>query len=182
MTNETPTSVITDEIRALIGAKSEPFTAWDSVESGAVRRFCQAIMDDDRAYWDEEYAKGTKYGGVIAPPLYPGFTGRRPPGTPDPLDRFKDEPDWDGATGGRGGPGQLPPIDIPFKRLLNGGVSAEFFAFCKPGDRITGQREYIEITERTGRTGLMAIIVSETTYTNQDGLLLSKVRNTTIRR
>ena len=186
MVEETPTSVITDEIRALIGVEAEPTTSrWDTVEWGALRRFCQAIMDDDPAYWDEDYAKQTKYGGVIAPPLYPAFTSRRKPGTPDPLERFKEEPDWDGATGGRSGPpepGSLPPINLPFKRLLNGGVAAEFFAYSNPGDQITAQRKYVDITERTGRTGLMAILVTETTYTNQDGLLLCKVRNTLVRR
>ena len=183
MTEETPTTLVTDEIRAMIGTEGEPSTAWDEVESGAVRRFCQAIMDDDRVYWDEGYAQQTKYGGGITPPLYPAFTSRRPPGTPDPLDYFKEDPDWDGTSGRpKDTPGGLPPIDLPLKRLLNGGVTAEFFAASRPGDRITAKQEYIDITERTGRTGLMLIIVTETTYTNQDGLLLCKVRNTILRR
>jgi hypothetical protein len=141
-------------------------------------------MDADPVYWDESFASQTKYGGVVAPPLYPSFTSRRPPGTPDPLDRFKDDPDWDGLTGsgGRREPGSLPPIDLPLNRTLNGGVAAEFFALCKPGDRITGTRRYIDISERTGRSGLMVLIVTETTYTNQDGVLLCKVQNTSIRR
>lgn len=182
MTSGNPTTLITDEIRALIGVEAEPVTAFEPVERGALRRFVQAIMDDDPAYWNEEYAKQTKYGGVIAPPLFSAFVNRRRSGTPDPLDRFKTEPDWDGTTGGRGEPGGLPPVNLPLKRLLNGGVSAEFFANSRPGDYITGKRKYVDITERTGREGLMVIIVTETTYTNQDGLLLCKVRNTTVRR
>ena len=182
MAEEKPSTLITDEIRALIGVEAEPVTAFEAVEPGALRRFCQAIMDDDPAYWNGEYAKQTKYGGVIAPPLYSSFTNRRRSGTPDPLDRFKNEPDWDGISGGRGDSGGLPPVNLPLKRLLNGGVSAEFFAYCRPGDRITGKQKYVDITERTGRTGPMVIIVTETAYTNQDGLLLCKVRNTTVRR
>lgn len=183
MTEATPTTLITDEIRALIGAEGEPFTAGEAVEAGAVRRFCQAIMDNDPAYWDQDYAKQSKYGGVVSPPLYPGFVNRRAPGTPDPLDHFKEDPEWDGTSGRpRDTPGGLPPVDLPLKRLLNGGVTAEFFANAQHGDYITGQQKYIDITERTGRTGLMVIIVSETTYTNQDGVLLCKVRNTILRR
>ena len=187
MTNESPTTLITPEIRALIGVESETTTAFEAVEKGALRRFCQAIMDDDPVYWNEEYAKQTKYGGVVAPPLYSAFSNRRRSGTPDPLDRFKNDPEWDGTSPPPGGaprrePGGLPPVSLPLKRLLNGGVSAEFFAYCRPGDLISAKRKYIDITERTGRTGLMVIIVSETAYTNQDGLLLCKVRNTTVRR
>ena len=53
---------ITEEVRALIGKESEPITAFHAVESSEVRRFIQAIMDDDPIYWDAEYAKKTKYG------------------------------------------------------------------------------------------------------------------------
>ena len=67
-------SLITDEIRALIGVEGPEITMSEPVERGALRRFVQAIMDDDRIYWDEEYAKNTRYGGVVAPPLFPGFT------------------------------------------------------------------------------------------------------------
>lgn len=175
--------LVTDEIRALIGVEGPPVTSSEVVEPGALRRFVQAIMDDDRIYWDEEYAKGTRYGGVVAPPLFPGFTNRRRPGTPDPLDRLKTDHDWDGATGAGDDSGALPPVKLPLVRLLNGGVSAEFFAYCKPGDRITGQNRYVNIAEREGRDGSpMVIITTETTFTNQDGVLLAKVQNTLIRR
>ena len=187
MAEEKSATLITPEIRALIGREADPVTAFETVEPGALRRFCQAIMDDDPVYWNAEYAKQTRYGGVIAPPLYSAFSNRRRSGTPDPLDRFKDDPDWDGTSPPPGAaprvePGALPPVNLPLQRLLNGGVSAEFFAYSRPGDRITGKRKYIDISERTGRTGLMVIILTETAYTNQDGLLLCKVRNTTVRR
>ena len=62
-------------------------------------------------------------------------------------------------------------------------MTAEFFAYAKPGDRITAQRQYAAIEERTGRDGSdMVIVVQETEYRNQDGLVLCKVQNTTIRR
>ena len=173
---------ITDEIRSYIGMQSEPVTAWELVEPGAVRRFTQAIMDDDPIYWDAEAAKARGFDGPVAPPLYPGFSFRRRPGTPDPLDRAKDNPNYDGIGGGGGGAGGLPPIDIPLKRVLNGGVEAEFFALARHGDRITSQTRYADIYEREGRTGTMVFIVTETTYTNQDGQVLAKIRNTGIRR
>ena len=177
---EQPDTYITDEARSYIGMESEPVTAWESVEPGAVRRFVQAIMDDDPIYWDEEAATARGYDGPVAPPLYPGFAFRRPPGTPDPLDRVKENPNFDGIGGT--GTGRLPTIPNLPPRTLNGGVEAEFLALARHGDRITAQSKYVDIYEREGRSGKMVFIVTETTYTNQDGQVLVKIRNTGIRR
>jgi acyl dehydratase len=179
MTTE-PVTYITDEVRSYIGRESQPVTAWDAVEPGAVRRFIQAIMDNDPIYWDVEAARARGFGGPVAPPLYPGFTFRRAPGTPDPLDRARENPDYDGIGGG-GGTG-LPPIPNLPVRTLNGGVEAEFFALARHGDRITARSRYADIYEREGRTGKMVFVVTETTYTNQDGQVLARIRNTGIRR
>jgi acyl dehydratase len=175
-----PQTYVTDEVRAFIGRESEPVTAWEVVEPGAVRRFTQAIMDDDPVYWDASAAAESRYGAPVAPPLYPGFAFRRLPGTPDPLDRAKENRDFDGI-GGAGG-GRLPEIPGLPVRTLNGGVEAEFFALARHGDRITAQSRYADIYEREGRTGKMVFIVTETTYTNQEGQVLAKIRNTGIRR
>ncbi len=177
---EGPQTYLTDEVRSFIGMQSEPVTAWELVESGAVRRFCQGIMDNDPIYWDEAASK-ERYGGPVAPPLFPGFVFRRKPGTPDPLDEAHKNRDFDGigAAGGGGGLPRIPGLPV---RTLNGGVEAEFFALAKHGDRITSQTRYADIYEREGRTGKMVFVVTETTYTNQDGAVLAKIRNTGIRR
>ena len=171
---------ITEEVRGYIGLESESVTAREVVESGAVRRFTQAIIDADPNYWDASAAAQSKYGSVVAPPLYPGFAFRRPPGTPDPLDRFKEDRDYDGLGGGTGA--ILPVVPLPLPRLLNGGVEAEFLALARHGDRISARSRYADIYEREGRTGKMVFIITETAYTNQDGQVLAKIRNTTIRR
>lgn len=182
-------SYLTDEIMAMIGMESGVTEAWDPIERGAIRRFTQAIMDLDRAYWDDEYASKTRFGGVVAPPLYPSFASRRPPGTPDPLDHFAEDTEWDGITGGlrppsqaSGNRGPLPPVNLPLKRLLNGGVEAEFYQQAEPGDRIRARSRYVDFSERQSRGGYMVFIVTETTYTNQDDDVLLIVRNTIIRR
>ncbi len=173
-------SHITDEVKALIGAEAPPSTMWGTISADSVRRFIQAIMDDDPVYWDEEYASQTKYGGVVCPPLYPGFASHRAPGTAEPLDALDENRDWDGIGGG-GGSG-LPPMNLPVSRVLNGGVEAEFFQLAKIDDQITATTRYKDVTDRTGRSGYMVIVRTETEYRNQDGELLSRVINTTIRR
>jgi len=172
---------LTPEVKALIGLEGVPETCWEPVERSEVRRFAQAVMDDDPIFWDDAYARQTKYGSVVAPPLFPLFALRRPPGTPDPLAEAPTDPDFDGSAGLlRTG---LPPVPLPqLPRLLNGGNEVEFYRLPPLGDRITARARYLDIYEKTGRSGTMVFIVIETRYLNQHDELLMLSRVTLIRR
>ena len=172
---------ITPEIKALIGLEGDPQTSWEPVERSEVRRFAQAVMDDDPIFWNDAYVKNTRYGEVVAPPLFPLFAHRRPPGSPDPLASAAMDPDFDGFVGllTTG----LPPVPLPMlPRLLNGGNEVEFYQLPALGDRITARAKYLDIYEKSGRSGTMVFIVVETRYTNQDDDLLMISRLTLIRR
>ena len=54
--------------KANVGRTSEP--VWNVVERGAVRRFAEAIGDPNPLYVDEEAARSSRYGGIIAPPTF----------------------------------------------------------------------------------------------------------------
>lgn len=172
---------LTPEVKALIGMEGEPQTCWQPVERSEVRRFAQAVMDDDPIFWDDAYVKQTKYGSVVAPPLFPLFAHRRPPGTPDLLAEAATDPDFDGSAGllATG----LPPVPLPkLPRLLNGGNEVELYQLPTLGDRITARAKYLDIYEKTGRSGTMVFIVIETRYLNQHDDLLMVSRLTLIRR
>lgn len=55
-------------IAPYIGASSELVP--QKVEPGAIRRFAIASLETDPIYYDEQYAKSTPYGGIIAPPNF----------------------------------------------------------------------------------------------------------------
>lgn len=167
--------------RRLIGCESDPVTAPYPVSADGVRRFTQAVMDPDPLYWEEAAAAASRYGRPVAPPLYPTHMFVRRAGTPDPLDALADDPDWDGAPR-EGFARGLPPLDLPFDRLVNGGTEAEFFKLAEHGDMITSRSRYADITERTGRSGTMVLVKVATEYTNQDGQLLALVTKTAILR
>jgi acyl dehydratase len=77
----------------------------------------------------------------------------------------------------------LPPVPLPtLPRLLNGGNEVEFYQLPKLGDRITARAKYLDIYEKTGRSGTMIFILIETRYTNQKDELLMVSRVTLIRR
>ncbi len=174
------TNYVTDDVKALIGHETEWVEAWDVVERGAIRRFIQAVMDDDPVYWKDDVARETRYTGEVAPPLFPLHAFRRPPGTPDPLSRVSGDPDFDGVTRdfGLG----LPPVPIALPRLLNGGNQVEVYQLARPGDRIRAKSKYIDIYQKEGKSGSLVFILVETLYCNQDKELLLKAVQTHVLR
>ncbi|MFD5298928.1 MaoC family dehydratase N-terminal domain-containing protein [Streptomyces mutabilis] len=174
-------TVITDEMRALIGVESEPRTAALPLSEEMLRRFVHGVMEPDPVHWDPEAAAASKYGEVVATPLFPMHSMRRPPGGPDPFDDFRENPDGDGTQAGR--QNGLPPLNLPFKRVLNGGTEAEFFRLARIGDVITVRSKYVDLTERESRSGNPMVIVRvRTTYTNQDDEVLTVTTSSVIYR
>ena len=163
-----------------IGIESEMELACDPVERGAVRRYAQAIMDEDPIF-SAPCSNNERYGGPVAPPLYPTNMLRRPFGAPDPIQDTARNPDFDGlslsSTGG------LPEIE-PLKgyALLNGGSEIELFRYARHGETVTVKSRYADITQKETSKGTMVFVVLESEYRNGAGELLLRARRTHIRR
>ena len=144
-------SIITPEMRAVIGVESEPRTyevsAWD------LARFACAIGDPNPAYSDEKAARDGAYGGLIAPPTF--FRSL----LPGPYPRWFDE---------------------PFAHILDGGSSYCFHHPVRAGDRVTVVRKLVDLFEKGGRLGPMLFKVAEIRYANQLGQLVATQTTTTI--
>jgi N-terminal half of MaoC dehydratase len=186
----TSESALTPAVKAVIGAsaaKIEASLPW-GIEREGLRIFTQAIMDPDPRYWDDAFAKTTKFGGIITPPIYCTYLGRRTrPGEEDPVTRaFAENPNSDGIGGVRDnedGPGSLPKVPTHLKRILNAGNEIEVRQYPKLGDRVFSQAKYADIKERVGKDGSrMLIVTTENIYTNQNGEVLCILRASTIRR
>jgi acyl dehydratase len=174
-------SLVTDDVRLLIGMESGPVACAEPLSEDALRRFVQAVMETNAIHWSRPAAAASRYGTLVAVPLYPLHAHRREPGTPDPFEVFARSPDADGAFSGSGWAG-LPPVNVPLTRIVNGGTKAQFFSLAKVGDVITSRAKYLDIRERTGRTGPMVIIDVQVKYTNQDEELLAIITMTLILR
>lgn len=176
---------LTEEVQALIGVTGDrvEVSIW-GIEQEGLRRFSQAVMDPDPRYWDEEFARTTRYGEIVTPPIYCTYLSKTPPGAEDPVTRaFKENHVSDGIGGIRGGPGSLPDIPTKLVRVLNAGNGIELYQYPRLGDRIFSQTKIADIVERVGRDGQhMLIITNETTYTNQDSSVLCITRASSIRR
>jgi acyl dehydratase len=177
---EPAVNYVTEEVRAFIGRGSDTVVAVDEVELGAVRRFAQAIMDDDPNYWDDDAAAASRFGGLVTPPLYPLHAFRRASGTPDPLAAATEDPDYDGAGQGLAGRLGLPPLPLDLKRMLNGGNDVEIYALARPGDRIQAHSRYLDVYQKEGRSGPLVFVIIETTYETTTGTRLLVSRQTQV--
>ncbi len=170
--------MLLDEARKYIGVASEKAIACDVVERGAVRRFAQAILNEDPIY-DSACEDNRNYGGPVAPPLYPVHLFRRQFGAPDPIQLRAHDPDYDGSIGTL----NLPDIE-PLRgyALLNGGIDVEFFRYANHGDTISVVSRYADLSEKQTSKGTMYVVVVESDFRNQADELLVRTRRSYIRR
>jgi acyl dehydratase len=139
--------------RSVLGVESAPISY--EVEKGAIRKFAEAIGDDDPIYHDEKAAQAAGFKTLIAPPTF--------------LCTFRAQ--------------DLPDLKIQFGRVrLNGGNEYEYYKPIYAGDTITVTAKYADVTERKGRTGNMVFVITELTFKNQQGEVVAKGRNTGIMR
>ena len=61
-------SGVVEEVQAMVGQESERKPGNDEVNRAMIRHWCEAMEDGNPLYTDPEYAKNSKYGGIIAPP------------------------------------------------------------------------------------------------------------------
>jgi acyl dehydratase len=157
---------ITDEMRARIGVESKRTS--DPVDNSLIRIWAISMAwpePPDPLFWDEEYAKKTKWGGIIAPPYFSPFSYQITP------ERVQSMRETIQRTGGgereRARPGG------------NGGGEAEYFGIpIRPGDVITATSAVADIYVREGRSGQTMFTVTENKWTNQKGELIRIYRGT----
>lgn len=179
MAQEQP--LINEKVRSLIGKDTKTETAWSAVTRTEIRRFTQAIMDDDPLYYDDDYAKKTRFGGVVAPPTLPTVLfGMREPGSWDPLVDMPD--DFGGDKPSEMADKKLPNWTMGVHEILaqlpetcrhfDGGNDLEIYQLARPDDKITCTGKLVKVYEKTGRTGRLGFVVVDLTYRNQKGELL----------
>lgn len=158
--------MLPEEITKFVGQSGE--VSIFEVEKGAIRRFAQAIDDRNPLYYDEEYARNARYGSIIAPPGFFGWPAKRTSGN---IFSFE-------VTRELG----IALKEAGYGRVLDGGIEYEFFCPVRAGDTLAALPMIKSIVGREGRTGKMAFVIMETTFTNQNGDLVAKARRTAIHR
>lgn len=149
-------SLLTEEMLSQIGNESEDMVL--EIEKTVVMRFVEAVEDPNPLWQDEEYAKKSIYGGLMAPPnlLCTVIAG---------------------AGGGR----LRVKSSTPRRGGVAGGDDLELFQPVRVGDVITSRAKLIDIQERTGKDGTKRIYsIVETTFKNQKDEVVATDRSTSI--
>ncbi len=157
-------STVSEDVLAMIGVEKVRHYV---VTKRDITRFTQAIGETNPIYFDENYAKSTKYGVILAPPLFCQiFT-------------FEDVP-----------PDQLPndgsPIEIdvpiPAQRTVGGASSYEIFQRVKVGDQITAKSTLRDVFTKEGKSGRLYFVVVETEFSDQEKKIVAKETATYLKR
>lgn len=158
--------MIPEEAVKLIGKKDAPIIY--EIEKGAIRRYADAIDDRNPLYWNEEYAKNSRYGSIVSPPGYFGWpvnwSGAGPFNIPDSVGNLALE--------------AMSKAGLPY--ILDGGVEFEYMLPARLGDILISSCKLAEMMERESKGSRLVFIILETTYTNQDSAVVCKQRQTII--
>lgn len=143
--------------RDRIGLESPPDTVL--VEAGAIRKFAKSIGETNPIYFDEDYARKSRFGRIIAPPTFPSCL------------IFS-------AMAG------IPRVDVNLEalsRVLHTDDIVESHRPIMAGDRITSTARCADVFQRTGKQGAMLFEAIDITQTDQANERVAVVRMITVR-
>jgi acyl dehydratase len=157
------------DLRATIGRPiGSPAVAPDPVNQAMIRHWTAAIEDHNPVYTDPEFAKSTRFGGVVAPPMMlqtwtmatPKITGIAERGGA-PME-FAENP--------------ISPLDqAGLIATLATNSEFEILRYLKPGDVITSTMVIESVSDRKQtRLGPGYFITWVTTYRDQDGEVVGR--------
>ena len=139
-----------ERLKRKIGHQSGPVVR--KVEAGAIAKFASAIGDPNPLYFDEAYAKTTRFGGIIAPPTFASC--------------FITELL----------PGEMFDFDLPFERALHSDDIAENDLPVRPGDVVSTTARFADVFVKEGKSGPMLFQCADLTSVNQRGERIAVIR------
>lgn len=132
------------------------------VTRDGIRNFAYAVPDYNGLYLDEEYARTTRWGGLIAPPGYQYAFG---------------SPAWLGKV-----PGIKDANGVELSNADNATEKWEFYAPIRPGDTILSYGKIASATPKLSRKlGECVLVGEEMRYTNQKGKIVAKLSSFSFR-
>jgi len=142
-----------DRLKSKVGVEWEPKVC--QIEREMIRRFVRAVGDPNPLWQDEEYARASHYGGIIAPPTFILAIG---------LEQFVED---------------VMSL-TSFGTVLIGGTELECYQPIRLGDVITASFKIGNLRERQGKMGRMVFMTFDSSYKNQRQELVAKCRQMVI--
>ena len=126
---------------SIIGLTGNEFVF--TVEKRHVRQFAQALGDTNPLYLDDEYAKDSRHGGLIAPLTFPIAIGA----------------DGEGSIA----------LELDHRRMLHGEQEFVYFRPIRVGDALHCQSKVTGLYERNGKSGKMQFLSIMTEMNDPSG-------------
>ena len=150
-----------EELSGLIGVEGPWLEALDEVCKPLIRHWCEAMQDGNPLYTDEDYARKSKYGSVIAPPTM--------------LMAWSMNPLWPPRESVSSSLGRAMEIldKAGFTQVMIVGSAQKYYQPLFPGDRVsfTYRVDSVSGEKQTG-LGKGYFVTSIFTYSNQKGDLI----------
>jgi acyl dehydratase len=133
-----------------------PYTRWSTWNEEAsrdgIRHYAFGFGDDNPLWWDPEHAAQSRWGAIIAPPLYLECAGISPRVV------LTEEQRQARSSGG-----------LPGLSMFWAGDRIQFFSPVREGDRIYVRRFYVDVQEKpsSGTFGATVMSVRRRVFTNQ---------------
>jgi acyl dehydratase len=155
---------IPESVRDLVGVEK---TRRVQVTAHDIRRFAQAIGATDPVHYDEEHARTTRHGRIVAPPLFCQAL------TYDdvPVDQL----------GADGSPVEIN-VDIPAQRAVGGSSEYRINRLVGAGETITVASRLADVYAKQGRSGPLYMVVVETDFRDEEDELVASETATYIKR
>jgi acyl dehydratase len=156
---ESAVKMDTSDVDKWIGKQIVFAELWDPCSATDIRRFVQAMDYPNPLHWDEQFARSSKFGGIVAPQSF--------------------------AVAQDYGHGCHPSCvgHVPGTHLIFAGEEWWFYGTrIRPGDKLTQERRFdgYSVTD-TAFAGPTMFSRGDTVHTNQNGVLVAKERATAIR-
>jgi acyl dehydratase len=151
-----------EDIQKYVGTEAPPYVL--HIERELVRRYVEAVQDENPLWMDEDYARSTRWKGTIVPPhLFCSL-----------MTIMRCSPE--------SGVIPVPASNVPLPRqnVLEGEETWEFFAPLRVGDVITSRVRLTDVKCREGRLGEMFIMTYVAETVNQRGELIARSSNTIV--
>lgn len=162
-----PESLISDEVRALVGELlEEPATA--RITARDAQRYALAVDDLNPVYFDLDAARAAGYPTLVAPPTFVSHVVA----PTKSLAELREDGIFRGTS----------RLRLGLPRVMAGGDAWDFVTPAYIDDVITAETRLYSVTEHEGRNGPFVTSVVETTYTNDRGEVVARVRRTGIAR
>ena len=137
-----------EELKSKIGVEMPPLVY--EIDKGMLRRFAQAVGDLNPLWQDEEYARKSSFGSIVAPPTFILTLG---------FDQIVH-----------------PLTQSPSQAVLHGSTELDYYQPVRPGDVITVTTKIAGVRQREGKIDKTTFVTFDMTYKNQRQEVVAKCR------